>query len=73
MSNIDEFLIPLVEELKTLWMLSVQVLDLAKLEEQQFFNLDAMIMWTINDFPWYGLLSGLYTKDILLVLNVSQK
>jgi hypothetical protein len=44
MKNIDEFLIPLVEELKTLWMLIVQVLDFAKLEGQRFFNLRAMVM-----------------------------
>ncbi len=56
MSNIDVFLIPVVEELKTLWMLGVQALDFAQVEGHHSFNLRAMIMWTINDFVGYGLL-----------------
>jgi hypothetical protein len=37
---------------------SVQTLDFAKLKGHHFFNLRAMVMWTINDFPRCGLLSG---------------
>jgi hypothetical protein len=58
MSNIDVFLTPLVEELKTLWMFGVQTLDFAKPKGQCSFDLHAMVMWTINDFQGYGLLFG---------------
>jgi hypothetical protein len=57
MSNIDVILTPLVEELKTLWMFSVQTLAFAKPKGHHSFNLRATIMWTINDFQGYGLLS----------------
>ncbi len=67
MNNIDVFLTPLVEELKTFWMLDVQALDFAKPKGHCSFNLRAMVMSTINDFPCY---LGMYTKDILLILDV---
>jgi hypothetical protein len=43
MNNIDAFLTPLVEKLKTLWMPNVQTLDFAKLEGHRSFNLCAMV------------------------------
>ena len=30
--------------------------------EQEFFKLKAILLWTINDFPAYGNLSGCATK-----------
>lgn len=39
MNNIDVFLSPLVEKLKTLWMPSVQALDFAHVEGHRSFNL----------------------------------
>ncbi len=32
--------------------------DLSKQPNDQLFNLRAMVIWTIHDYPWYGLLSG---------------
>jgi hypothetical protein len=58
MNNIDTFLCPLVDELMTLWTPSVQAMDFCKLEGERSFTLCGMVMWTINDFPGYGLLSG---------------
>jgi hypothetical protein len=54
-NNIDAFLTSLVEELKTFRMPDVEALDFAQMEGYCFFNLHAMVMWTINDFPRYGL------------------
>ncbi|TXG66608.1 hypothetical protein EZV62_007883 [Acer yangbiense] len=46
---------PLIEDLKTLWEVGVEVYDAQK---QEKFNLCAVLLWTINDFPAYGNLSG---------------
>jgi hypothetical protein len=50
-SGIDIYLQPLVDDLKRLWN-GVWTYDVARKEN---FNLRAMLMWTINDFPAYGM------------------
>jgi len=52
--GIDVFLKPLMDALKKLWT-GVLTYDISK---KQNFIMRAMLMWTINDFPAYGLLSG---------------
>ncbi|XP_074306162.1 uncharacterized protein LOC141641399 [Silene latifolia] len=54
-SNLDVYLQPLVEELKHLWNVGVERYDVSK---KQNFQLRASLLWTINDFPAYGMLSG---------------
>ena len=49
----------MVDELKELWEIGVQTWD-AFGEEN--FTLHASVLWTINDFPAYGSLSGWSTK-----------
>ncbi|XP_050238139.1 uncharacterized protein LOC126687627 [Mercurialis annua] len=51
----DIFLQPLVAELNQLWECGVQTYDVHK---RQNFQLKAALMWTINDFPAYSMLSG---------------
>ncbi|XP_049345089.1 uncharacterized protein LOC125809514 [Solanum verrucosum] len=59
---IDTYLQPLIEELKELWEVGIETYDaLAK----KNFKLHASLLWTINDFPAYGNLSGWNTKGIL--------
>ncbi|XP_010666303.1 uncharacterized protein LOC104883469 [Beta vulgaris subsp. vulgaris] len=53
--NIDVYMQPLVEELKQLWEYGASTYDISK---KQNFNLRAALMWTISDFPAYGMLSG---------------
>ena len=53
--DIDVYLQPLVEELKNLWKHGVQTYD-ATIGE--ICTMHAAVMWTINDFPAYGTLSG---------------
>ncbi|TYK23195.1 uncharacterized protein E5676_scaffold142G002270 [Cucumis melo var. makuwa] len=57
--EIDVYLQPLIEKLKELWTFGVHMYDYLT---GQFFQLYAALLWTINDFPTYGDLSGWSTK-----------
>ncbi|XP_012830522.1 PREDICTED: uncharacterized protein LOC105951618 isoform X2 [Erythranthe guttata] len=57
--DIDVYLRPLIDELNELWEVGVRTRD-AKTGE--LFRLHAAILWTINDFPAYGDISGHRTK-----------
>ncbi|XP_023639601.1 uncharacterized protein LOC111830945 [Capsella rubella] len=59
---LDIFLQPLIHELKQLWNEGVQTFDYSK---KQNFNMRAVLMWTISDFPAYGMLSGWTTHGRL--------
>lgn len=61
-NDIDVYLQPLIKELKELW---EEGLDTYDAYIQQNFKLHAAVMWTINDFPAYGNLSGWSTKGKL--------
>lgn len=58
-NDIDIYLAPLIDDLKDLWNNGVKVYDAFSKET---FNLKAVLMWTVNDFPAYGNLSGWSTK-----------
>ena len=58
-NDIDVYLAPLIDDLKTLWNEGVRAYD-AYLKEE--FTLKAVLLWTINDFPAYGNLSGYSVK-----------
>jgi hypothetical protein len=57
--KIDVYLEPLILELKELWNVGVPTFDVSLKEK---FTMRAALMWTINDFPAYGDLSGWSTK-----------
>ncbi|WVZ21047.1 hypothetical protein V8G54_008369 [Vigna mungo] len=59
--GIDVYLEPLIDELKKLWT-GVLTYDISR---KQNFILRAVLMWTINDFPAYGMLSGWSTHGKL--------
>ena len=62
-SNFDVFLQPLVDELQQLWSRGgVRTRDARANMGMQHFNMRAVLMWTLHDFPAYGLISGLTTK-----------
>ncbi|KAG9457976.1 hypothetical protein H6P81_002484 [Aristolochia fimbriata] len=61
-NDIDVYLRPLVEELKDLWNEGIRTYDAYKGE---IFTMHAAVLWTINDFPAYGSLSGWSTKGKL--------
>ncbi|GAU18184.1 hypothetical protein TSUD_248850 [Trifolium subterraneum] len=52
--GIDVYLQPLIDDLKRLW-IGELTYDIARKEN---FTMRAALMWTINDFPAYGMLSG---------------
>jgi hypothetical protein len=53
--DIDVYLRPLILELKELWNNGVKTRDLGT---KKNFRLRAILLWTINDFPAYAMLSG---------------
>ena len=57
--SIDVYLQPLIDELKVLWEEGVRTWD-AKAKNN--FDLHEHLLWTINDFPAYAMLSGWSTK-----------
>ena len=59
---IDIFLQPLIDDLKMVWDVGVEIFD-AYL--QKVFTLKVVLLWTINDFPAYGNLSGCSVKGYL--------
>ncbi|XP_057446719.1 uncharacterized protein LOC130738643 isoform X1 [Lotus japonicus] len=58
-NDIDIYLAPLIEDLKHLWDIGVEVYDGYREEN---FTLRALLFGTINDFPAYGNLSGYSVK-----------
>ncbi|XP_042972958.1 uncharacterized protein LOC122304759 [Carya illinoinensis] len=58
-NDIDVYLQPLIDELRELWENGVPTYDASTKET---FMLHAALLWTINDFPAYGNLSGWSTK-----------
>ncbi|CAM8982996.1 unnamed protein product [Rhodiola kirilowii] len=49
------YLRPLVDDLKFLWNVGIETYDASRKDN---FKLRAALMWTISDFPTYGMLSG---------------
>ncbi|CAL8083749.1 unnamed protein product [Prunus armeniaca] len=60
--SIDVYLRPLVDELKDLWTNDVRTFDKST---GKMFTLRAAVMWTVNDFPAYAMVSGLSTKGYM--------
>jgi len=60
--NIDGCLRPLIDELVQLWSFWALTYDISR---KQNFLIRAALMWTINDFPAYGMLSGWSTHEKL--------
>jgi len=60
--NMDVYLAPLIEELQELWEGTVCVDGSQRNSNDKTFKLRGMLLWTVNDFPAYGLISGQVTK-----------
>jgi hypothetical protein len=60
--NIDVCLRLLIDELAQLWSSGALTYDILR---KQNFLMRAALMWTINDFPAYGMLSGWSTHGKL--------
>jgi hypothetical protein len=55
--HFDVYLAPLIEELLQLWY-GVPTFDIIQEEGLRNFTLQAMLIWTIHDFPGYGTVGG---------------
>ncbi|KAL1221278.1 hypothetical protein V5N11_032725 [Cardamine amara subsp. amara] len=60
--SLDVFLQPLIYELQMLWEHGAEAYNVSC---QPNFNMRAVLMWTISDFPAYGMLSGWTTHGRL--------
>jgi hypothetical protein len=60
--KLDVFLRPLIDELNNVWSVGVETCDVYRKEN---FQLRAALMWTISDFPAYGMLLGWSTHENL--------
>ncbi|WMV18242.1 hypothetical protein MTR67_011627 [Solanum verrucosum] len=58
-NDIDIYLQPLIDELKLLWDYGVETYDASR---NQTFQMRAALIWTLNDFHAYAMLSGWSTK-----------
>ncbi|KAI5334540.1 hypothetical protein L3X38_024673 [Prunus dulcis] len=58
-NDIDVYLEPLIDDLKSLW---IGIRGVYDAHNGEYFTLRAALMWTINDFPAYGNLSGCVVK-----------
>jgi len=63
--NIDVYLRPLIDELTQLWSSRALTYDISR---KQNFVMRAALMWIINDFPAYGMVSGWSTHEKLACL-----
>ena len=60
--DIDVYMQPLVDELKELREIGVETYDASKGEN---FQMRAALLWTINDFPAFGMMSSWSTKGYM--------
>ena len=63
--HFDVFIEPLIEELLDLWTYGIYCRDVANYKESSHFILKAMVIWTIGDFPAYGMLAGCTTNGFV--------
>jgi hypothetical protein len=61
-AKIDVYLQPLIDDLQRLWKDGILTYDISSKEN---FVMRVYLMWTINDFPAYGMLSGWMTQGKL--------
>ncbi|XP_021831746.1 uncharacterized protein LOC110771708 [Prunus avium] len=60
--DIDAYMRPLIDELRTLWEIGVETYDIYA---KQNFQMRAALLWTINDYPTYAYMSGWSTSGKL--------
>ena len=60
--NFDTYMEPLLEELKILWFEGIRVQDAAQYNGESNFLMRAAVLWTIHNFPAYGIVAGCVTK-----------
>ncbi len=62
--NIDVYLQPLLEKLEMLWA-KVMTIDVTRPKGSWLFCLGTICMWSIHDFPTYGLVAKCQVKGYM--------
>ena len=57
--DMSVYLAPLIDELQDLWK-GVKVVDNSRKGRGKIFNVRAILMWTMHDYPGYGDVSKYY-------------
>ena len=60
--RMDVFLLPLIEELRELWMEGTMCIDVGRWRGESRFALRAILLWCIHDFPQYAMMAGTSNK-----------
>lgn len=60
--HFDMYLQPLLDEFKKLWRWGVPVRDTSREDATSDFNVKAMLLFTVHDYPAYGIVAGVVTK-----------
>jgi hypothetical protein len=60
--HFDVYLVSLLDELKMLWEVGIDVRDVRQLNGKSTFKLCAILLWTIHDLPTYGIVASCTTK-----------
>ncbi|XP_021742767.1 uncharacterized protein LOC110708851 [Chenopodium quinoa] len=68
--NLDVYMQPLIDELKSLWEVGTMTYDVST---KQNFKLRAALLWTVSDFPAFGMLSGWTTSGKMACLYCMDK
>jgi len=68
-NDIDVFLEPLIDEFKELWEVGVKTYDA---HSKEMFDMSAVLIWTMQDFPAYANLSDGVQKVSLLAQIVTR-
>jgi hypothetical protein len=58
------YLQPLVDELMILCITGVDAIDVSAPKGNQRFTLQGILLWTMHDFPGYGVASSLQTQGL---------
>jgi hypothetical protein len=61
-AHFDIILAPLLTELLQLWHEGVVIVDAAQYQDMKEFTLRVLLLWTMHNFPAYGLVAGCVTK-----------
>jgi hypothetical protein len=58
--NMDIYLQPFIDELKLLWTQGIQVIDVSKPITNQLLTMNAILLWTLHDYPGLWVMSGTF-------------
>lgn len=52
----------MIKELRSLWEVGIEAVDISAPPQKKHFNFKGLLLWTMHDFPGYGVCSSLQTQ-----------